>query len=70
MVENKYNLKHDGILLSLEGLVDIHFNLRSISFMDTFYGSNKSIVLVDQCIELTKGGVLSPGKTEIPYVLN
>lgn len=69
LIENKYELKHDGILMSLEGFVDVHFNFRSINFMDTFQGSSKSISLMDFTYELVKPGRLLPGTTEYSWVL-
>lgn len=66
VVENKYELKHEGVLVSAEGSVDINFNLRSINFMDTFHGSNKSIMLIDYSCELLKAGRLAPGRIELP----
>lgn len=68
MIENKYEIKHEGISISIEGGVDIHFNRRSISFMDTFYGSNKSIALVDDSFHLIEKGRLAPGIAKFPYV--
>lgn len=67
VIDNKYDLRHDGILLSLEGYVDIHFNFRSINFMDTFHGTNKTIQLVEFTQELVKPGRLTPGVSQIPF---
>ena len=66
IIENKFELKHEGITLFVDGMVDIHFNLRSISFMDTFYGSNKTISLMEKQVKLVEAGKLSPAKREIP----
>lgn len=66
VIENKYDLKHEGIFISLEGFVDIRFNLRSINFMDTFQGANKSMALVDATYELARPGRLAPGVIEFP----
>jgi len=66
LIENKHELKHDGISVSVEGFVDLHFNLRTLSFMDTFYGSNKSIAIMEHTLVVAKAGKLLPGRTEIP----
>lgn len=66
LIENKQEIKHEGLLLTIEGLVDLRFNLRSVSFMDTFYGSNKTISLIEQTREIKKPGRLQPGLHRIP----
>lgn len=66
VIESKQELKHEGIFLSVEGFADIRFNLRSISFIDTFYGSNRSIALIDYSQEISKSGKFAPGRITIP----
>lgn len=65
-IDNKCELKHEGILVCVEGSVEINYNLKSINFMDTFQGSNKSIMLIDYAYEPVKAGKLAPGHLEIP----
>lgn len=48
----------------LEGSVDIHSNLRTISFMDTFYGTKRTLTLLERSLELAPKGLLAPGRTE------
>uniref|UniRef100_A0A6G1S8D3 Down syndrome critical region protein 3 n=1 Tax=Aceria tosichella TaxID=561515 RepID=A0A6G1S8D3_9ACAR len=67
ILDNKYELKHDGILLSLEGFVDISASLKSVNLLSAFSGSTRSIPLVDFTHELTKPGRLYPGETVIPF---
>lgn len=68
MIENKHDLRHEGVYLSVQGFADIRFNLRTISFIDTFYGSNKSIPLTNHTREICSTGKFAPGRIEIPYV--
>jgi hypothetical protein len=66
IIENKHELKHEGVFLSVQGFADIRFNLRTISFIDTFYGSDKSIPLTNYSKEICGSGRLSAGRIEIP----
>lgn len=66
LIHNKYELKHGGILLAMDGVVEINTNLKAINLMDTFTSSNKVIKLVDFTYELVAPGRLQPGRTKIP----
>jgi hypothetical protein len=68
ILDNKYELKHDGVLLSLEGFVDISANLKGANLLNAFGGSTRTIPLVDFTHELIKPGRLHPGETVVPSV--
>lgn len=67
-LDNKYELKHDGVSISLDGFVDVsHSNFKSLNVMDTFKGgSTRTIPLVDFTYGLLRPGRLSPGETIVP----
>ena len=53
ILDNKYELKHDGVFVSLEGFVEINANLKSnTSLLNAFGGSTRTIPLVDFTQEL------------------
>lgn len=66
VVENKYELKHEGLLLSAEGQVSIKTNFKRLNLRDAFTSSNKSIPLLDFAYELIPAGRLQSGQTEVP----
>lgn len=66
LVENKYELKHEGLFLSLEGFVDVSANFRNLNLLDTFSGTSRKIPLLEFTYELIPAGRLQPGKIEVP----
>jgi len=66
VIENKYNLRHEGIFLTMDGLVEMNPSLKSINLIDTFTNSNKAIKLVDFTYELRQPASFSPGQHKIP----
>lgn len=66
-IENKYELKHDGLLISLKGLIDLNFNYKNVDFMNTFQGTNKTYTILDRYREILPPGKLLPGLKKIPF---
>lgn len=69
VLDNKYELRHEGVLVSLEGFVDINANFKRINLLlDSFNGTARTLPLVEITYELVKPGRLLPGKTIVPLV--
>lgn len=68
IVDNKYELRHDGLLVTLEGSVDISANFKSLNILDTFNGTTRTLPLAGFTYELIPPGRLTPGQTEVPLV--
>lgn len=62
------DVKHDGIYLTLEGVVNLQLGTgKSIVLMDAFYNSLKPIVLLNSTLELSSSGRLSAGISEFHF---
>ncbi|XP_059216529.1 vacuolar protein sorting-associated protein 26C [Stomoxys calcitrans] len=60
--------KHDGISLSLEGIVNLQLsNSKSVGLLDAFYNSLKPIQLLNSTIDLSAPGKLNAGNTEFHF---
>lgn len=66
ILDNKYEIKHDGVFLSLEGYADVSANFKSVNLLNAFNGPSRTITLVDFTHELIKPGRLGPGETVLP----
>lgn len=70
IVENKCEIKHEGIELYMDGVVNLQYNLKNISLMETFYSSSKSLELSKLNTTLVKlPGKLAPGVHEFCFAL-
>lgn len=58
---------HNGIVLSVWGLVKLTLNPSSVGLLETFYSSIKPHEILKQEIRLTKAGSIPEGKTDIPF---
>lgn len=63
---NNDGKRHDGVLLTLDGQIELTTNLKSANIMDAFSGSNKCLKLVDYTYEILSPGHLRPGRTTVP----
>lgn len=67
LVCSKDALQHQGVSLSLEGLVNLQLSSKSVGVFEAFYNSVKPVQLVSSSIELVKPGKIPAGRTEIPF---
>lgn len=67
LVCSKDALQHQGVSLSLEGLVNLQLSSKSVGVFEAFYNSVKPVQLVSSSMELVKPGKIPAGRTEIPF---
>ncbi|XP_055063285.1 vacuolar protein sorting-associated protein 26C [Misgurnus anguillicaudatus] len=67
IISSKDALQHQGISLSMEGLVNLQLSSKSVGVFEAFYNSVKPIQLVSTNIEVVKPGKVPAGRTEIPF---
>lgn len=61
--------KHEGIMLYLEGIVNLQLSSKTVGLFDAFYNSVKPINLLQNSLELAAPGKLSPGRSEFHFEL-
>lgn len=61
--------KHDGILLTLDGVVNLQLSSKTVGLFDAFYNSVKPINLLQNSLELSAPGKLSAGNSEFHFEL-
>jgi hypothetical protein len=67
--ESKTESKHEGITLSVEGIVNMQMSSKNVGLLDAFYGSVKPIQLINYTVDVAKSGRIPTGKTEVPFEL-
>lgn len=67
VVTSKGSMSHSGIKLFVEGSVSLQLSARSIGLFEAFYSSLKPVSLLSQEIEVSAGGKLPDGVTELPF---
>ncbi|XP_055923736.1 vacuolar protein sorting-associated protein 26C [Eupeodes corollae] len=61
--------KHDGIYLSMEGIVNLQLSTKNVGIFEAFYNSVKPIQLLNTNLELSAPGKLSQGLSEFHFEL-
>ena len=70
-MNSKTDVAHQGLTLTLDGVVDFHVSPRSVGAFDAFYSSVKPISLINISAELVKPGAkFPPGRTEVPFEIS
>nr|ADO28313.1 down syndrome critical region protein 3-like protein [Ictalurus furcatus] len=67
VIASKEAVQHQGITLTMEGLVNLQLSSKSVGVFEAFYNSVKPISLISSNIEVAKPGKVPGGKTEIPF---
>ncbi|XP_015786712.1 Down syndrome critical region protein 3 [Tetranychus urticae] len=65
----KNESRHEGIALTVEGLVKMQYSSKNVGIIDAFYNSVKPVPLINYSVEIAKGGYLPAGKTDIAFEL-
>jgi len=60
--------RHDGIHLTVDGIVNLELSSKSVGQYESFYNSVKPIQLILTSFPVCKAGRLPAGTTEIPFV--
>ncbi|XP_044762606.1 vacuolar protein sorting-associated protein 26C isoform X3 [Coccinella septempunctata] len=61
------DVKHEGIILTMEGAVNLQISSRNAGIIDAFYNSVKPIILVNSTCEISSGSRIPAGITQIPF---
>lgn len=67
VVNSKGECQHQGINLTVDGVVNLQLSAKSVGVFEAFYNSLKPIQLLQYPLEIAKPGRLPSGKTEIPF---
>ncbi|CAG2163840.1 unnamed protein product [Oppiella nova] len=65
--ESRSEAKHEGIVLSIEGTVNMQLSSKNVGIFEAFYNSVKPVPLISYGVEIARSGKLPVGKTEIPF---
>ncbi|KAI1296876.1 hypothetical protein HDE_05219 [Halotydeus destructor] len=65
----KSESRHEGIILAVEGNVNMQLSSKNSGLFDNVYNVTKPIPLIGYSFEAKKSGRLPSGKTEIPFEL-
>ncbi len=68
-VTSKGDLSHNGVTLTMEGVVTLQLSAKSVGVFEAFYNSLKPIQLINYSIDLVKPGKFPHGTTEVPFEL-
>eukprot|EP00053_Salpingoeca_punica_P007542 m.68762 g.68762 ORF g.68762 m.68762 type:complete len:296 (-) comp14199_c0_seq1:179-1066(-) len=60
-------LSHQGLTLSMEGVVSLALSPKSTGMFEAFYNSLKPVSLVNYSLEIRKPEKLPAGRTDIPF---
>lgn len=69
VVTSKGELSHNGLTLTMEGIVTLQLSAKSVGVFEAFYNSLKPIQLAFTTLEVRKAGRFPNGTTEIPFEL-
>jgi len=67
VVVSPSEIKHEGILLTMEGQVNLQLSPKNVGIFEAFYQSVKPIQICQSVIEASGPGKLPSGKVEIPF---
>ena len=69
VVTSKGELSHNGLSLTMEGMVTLQLSAKSVGVFEAFYNSLKPIQLVYGSLDIRRPGKFPNGTTEIPFEL-
>ncbi|XP_014253251.1 Down syndrome critical region protein 3 homolog [Cimex lectularius] len=67
LVDSPIELKHEGIVLTMEGLVSLQLSPKNVGIFEAFYNSVKPVQLCFATAEISGPGKMPPGQTGIPF---
>jgi len=67
VVTSQGKMSHSGIKLTVEGSAALQLSARSIGLFEAFYSSLKPVQIMQYEIEVSPGGTLPSGTTQIPF---
>eukprot|EP01132_Coremiostelium_polycephalum_P002257 gene2257-2780_t len=67
VLNNKEDISHSGVTLTVEGTVQLQLSAKSVGMFEAFYNSLKPITLMHYTINVATGGKFTSGITELPF---
>ncbi|KAJ8922342.1 hypothetical protein NQ315_004285 [Exocentrus adspersus] len=67
VISSNSDFKHEGITLTMEGIVNLQVSSKNVGIIEAFYNSVKPIQLINLPCDVTGPGKLPSGVTEIPF---
>ncbi|XP_066148411.1 vacuolar protein sorting-associated protein 26C [Euwallacea fornicatus] len=67
VISSNSDFKHDGIILTVEGCVNLQISSKNVGVLEAFYNSVKPIQLVNIICDVSTPGRVPSGITEIPF---
>jgi len=67
VIDTKSDISHTGLILTLEGSVNMQLSSKSVGIFEAFYNSVRPIQLISVTLEIQKTGKLASGTTTIPF---
>lgn len=67
ILDCKSEVRHDGITMTMDGVISLQLSAKSAGLLESFVNSSKPIPIVNTAIEVSKSGKIPSGKTEIPF---
>ncbi|XP_018578599.1 Down syndrome critical region protein 3 homolog [Anoplophora glabripennis] len=66
-ISSNSDFKHEGITLTMEGIVNLQVSSKNVGIIEAFYNSVKPIQLINTTCEVKGSDRLPSGVTEIPF---
>eukprot|EP00042_Codosiga_hollandica_P027265 m.134026 g.134026 ORF g.134026 m.134026 type:complete len:299 (+) comp52439_c1_seq1:94-990(+) len=67
ILTSKDGLAHQGITLTVEGIVNLQLSAKNVGVFEAFYNSIKPVQLMNSTLEVAKSGKIAAPRTEIPF---
>ncbi|XP_042213609.1 vacuolar protein sorting-associated protein 26C-like [Homarus americanus] len=67
VLDSRSEARHDGITLTMDGIVSVQLSPRSAGLIESIVNSSKPISIINQSVEVVKSGKIPTGQTEIPF---
>lgn len=69
VLDSKSEVRHDGITLTMEGVISLQLSPKSAGLIESIVNSSKPISIINNVVEVAKSGKIPSGQTEIPFEL-
>ncbi|XP_042877123.1 vacuolar protein sorting-associated protein 26C-like [Penaeus japonicus] len=69
VLDSKSEVRHDGISLTMEGVISLQLSPKSAGLIESIVNSSKPISIINNVVEVAKSGKIPSGQTEIPFEL-
>uniref|UniRef100_A0A0A9XCT5 Vacuolar protein sorting-associated protein 26C n=1 Tax=Lygus hesperus TaxID=30085 RepID=A0A0A9XCT5_LYGHE len=67
VITTPQQIKHNGIALSMEGIVSLQLSPKNVGIFEAFYNSVKPVQICYALVDISGPNTIPQGKTEIPF---